>query len=157
MKQFTIGRVGLVLLATASVCLGQAAVASASGGNSANAKLCQKGGWQTLVRSDGSTFTNEEACVSYAAGGGTLDKESQAQINCQSFGGTYSTDPATNKTGQTSGTFAWSCNGFTDDSSFDHFQTLSSDCGSNFDRFSFDALSLSGVYGSGPIASTCSH
>jgi hypothetical protein len=69
MKHFTIGRVTLVLLATAVVCLSQAALASAGGGNSANAKLCQKGGWQTLVRSDGSTFASEEACVSYAAHG----------------------------------------------------------------------------------------
>ena len=44
-------------------------VASDSG---ANAKLCQKDGWQTLVRSDASGFNSEEACVSYAAEGGTL-------------------------------------------------------------------------------------
>jgi hypothetical protein len=35
MKQFTIGRVGLVLLATAAICLSQAAVASASAAASA--------------------------------------------------------------------------------------------------------------------------
>ena len=46
--------------------------ASAGGGNSPAAKLCQKGGWQNLYRSDGSTFANEGACVSYAAQGGTL-------------------------------------------------------------------------------------
>jgi hypothetical protein len=45
--------------------------ASASGGNSANAKLCQKNGWESLVGSDGTTFANEEACVSYGAQGGT--------------------------------------------------------------------------------------
>jgi hypothetical protein len=56
----------------AVVCLSQAAAALAGGGNSANAKLCQKGGWQTLVRSDGSSFANQGACVSYAAQGGTL-------------------------------------------------------------------------------------
>jgi hypothetical protein len=72
MKHFTTGRVAIALLATAVVCLSQAAVASAGGGNSANAKLCQKGGWQALVRSDGSSFASEEQCVSYAAQGGTL-------------------------------------------------------------------------------------
>ena len=70
MKQFTMGRVGLVLLATAAVCLSQAAVASAAGGNSANAKLCQKGGWQNLNNvSTGLAFTTEGQCVSYGAQG----------------------------------------------------------------------------------------
>jgi len=50
--------------------------ALARGGNSANAKLCQKGGWQTLQSSTGGTFTSEEACVSYGALGGTLFKPS---------------------------------------------------------------------------------
>src|SRR5262249_6532405 len=40
--------------------------------NSANAKLCQKGGWQTLLTSDGKPFASEQDCVSYAAKGGTL-------------------------------------------------------------------------------------
>ena len=48
------------------------ATATAGGGNSANAKLCQKGGWQHWVRIDGSAFRNEGDCVSYAARGGTL-------------------------------------------------------------------------------------
>ena len=34
------------------------------GGNSANAKLCQKGGWQNLVRSYGSSFANQGKWVS---------------------------------------------------------------------------------------------
>jgi hypothetical protein len=46
--------------------------ASAGGGNSANAKQCYKDGWQKLVRTDGSSFANEEACVAYAAKGGEL-------------------------------------------------------------------------------------
>ena len=48
------------------------ATATAGAGNSANAKLCQKGGWQNWVRLDGSPFKNQGACVSYAARGGTL-------------------------------------------------------------------------------------
>jgi len=52
-------------------------VASASGGNSANAKLCQQGGWMNLVRTeDGSGFNDQGECVSHAAEGGNL---SQAQ------------------------------------------------------------------------------
>jgi hypothetical protein len=43
-----------------------------SGGNSANAKLCQKGGWQYYVTADGATFANQDDCVSYGAHGGTL-------------------------------------------------------------------------------------
>src|SRR5438094_307363 len=47
--------------------------ASAVGGNSANAKKCQKDGWKSYVRSDlRTTFTSEEDCVSYAAQGGRL-------------------------------------------------------------------------------------
>jgi hypothetical protein len=41
-------------------------------GNAANAKRCQKGGWQTLKTGDGGLFTSEEACVAYAAQGGSL-------------------------------------------------------------------------------------
>ena len=49
-------------------------VAFAGGGNSLNAQSCQKNGWRGLVRSTGATFVNQDACVSYAAKGGTLYK-----------------------------------------------------------------------------------
>ena len=45
---------------------------AAAGGNSANAKLCQKDGWKTLYRGDGSTFANQGDCVSYGAHGKTI-------------------------------------------------------------------------------------
>src|SRR5580765_5980735 len=48
------------------------AASAGGGGNSPNAKSCQKNGWKTLYRSDGTTFTSETACTSYAAKGGTL-------------------------------------------------------------------------------------
>ena len=73
MKYFSIGRVGrvvLALLAIGSVCLSLAAIGWAGGGNPSN--LCKNGGWQTLLRSDGSSFANQGACVSYAAQGGTF-------------------------------------------------------------------------------------
>jgi hypothetical protein len=43
-----------------------------NGGNSENAKLCQKGGYQDWVRADQTPFANVGECVSYAAQGGTL-------------------------------------------------------------------------------------
>ena len=48
-----------------------ASSASAGGGNSANAKKCQKGGWMTLS-SSGLPFANQAACTSTAAKGGVL-------------------------------------------------------------------------------------
>jgi hypothetical protein len=113
MKHFTIGRVGLTLLATALVCLSQAAAASAGGGNSANAHLCQHGGWQTLLRSDGSSFTNEGDCVSYAAQGGTLQGAyPQAGKLCASFGGTFGVGgPDLVQAGAPGAGVIWVCNG----------------------------------------------
>ena len=37
-----------------------------------NAKLCQKDGWKTLSRSDGSKFANQGDCVSFTARGGPI-------------------------------------------------------------------------------------
>jgi hypothetical protein len=66
-----------LMAATVAIgCLTIGEAAAAPGGNSANAKRCQKGGWQTLLRSDNTAFTGEKACVSYAAGGGTLVNDS---------------------------------------------------------------------------------
>jgi hypothetical protein len=50
--------------------------ATAEGGNSGNAKLCQNGGWQHWLRSDGTSFKNQGDCVSYATQGGTLTSPS---------------------------------------------------------------------------------
>ncbi len=41
-------------------------------GNSEEAHACQKGGWTGLQGTDGTVFANQDACVSYAAQGGTL-------------------------------------------------------------------------------------
>jgi len=48
-----------------------AANAVAGGGNSGNAKACQNNGWQSLTRTDGTSFANQGDCVSYGAHGGT--------------------------------------------------------------------------------------
>jgi hypothetical protein len=68
-----------------------AATPASAAGNSANAKLCQKGGWKTVFRSDGSGFANQGACVSYAAKGNTiLTAPPNWQAACEQAGGTFS-------------------------------------------------------------------
>jgi hypothetical protein len=44
----------------------------AGGGNAVNAKLCQKGGWSTLMDSSAQQFANVDACVGYAAHDGAI-------------------------------------------------------------------------------------
>lgn len=48
-----------------------------SGGNSAAAHACQRGGYASYVRSDGTAFANTGECVSYAAHGGVLQVPQQ--------------------------------------------------------------------------------
>jgi hypothetical protein len=62
----------LALLATLAAALAVAGGALAGGGNSANAKLCQKGGWKTLMGSSANAFANQDGCVGYAARGGAI-------------------------------------------------------------------------------------
>ena len=52
---------------------------AAKGGNSANAKLCHKGGYKNWVRADQTPFKNVGKCVSYAARGGTLTAPTPAE------------------------------------------------------------------------------
>jgi hypothetical protein len=117
-------RLVLVLFALVfALTVGIAAANAGTGGNSANAKLCQKNGWQTLYRSDGSAFASEEDCVSYAAQGGTLTKKTKSQLDCEAIGGTFSTDPASNQViSAFGGTFLWSCNNSSS------YPDLSADC-----------------------------
>jgi hypothetical protein len=56
-------------------------VASAGGGNSDGAKACQQGGWQTLHRSDGSSFKNAGDCTSYAAQGGAFAAQTSLTVS----------------------------------------------------------------------------
>jgi hypothetical protein len=66
-----------------------AAAPAGAAGNSDNAKLCQKGGWQNLFRSDGSTFKNQGDCISYGAHGNTF-KPNAWEAACLRAGGTFS-------------------------------------------------------------------
>jgi hypothetical protein len=90
-------RILLVACAALALSVGVSTAAAAGGnGNSDAAKACQNDGWKNLVRSENaSVFKNTGDCVSYAAQGGTLSPKSRAQNDCESAGGTFSTDPAT--------------------------------------------------------------
>ena len=64
---------GLALLAALTSALVVAGGAlAAEGGNSANAKPCQKAGWQTLMDSSATAFASEGDCVSHGAHGGAI-------------------------------------------------------------------------------------
>ena len=93
----------LLALCAALVLTVGAANAAAGGGNSENAKRCQKGGWKYWVRADGTPFRNQGDCVSYAARGGTLTApQSAAQLLCEEeLGGTYAGPQGTD--------IAWTC------------------------------------------------
>src|SRR5580765_7788493 len=45
-------------------------LAVAGGGNSDAANACKLGGWQNLVRQDGTSFADQGPCVSYVVNGG---------------------------------------------------------------------------------------
>jgi hypothetical protein len=62
---------GFVLALVAALAITGSALAG-NGGNSANAKLCQKGGWQTLMDSSANAFANQDECVGYGAHGGAI-------------------------------------------------------------------------------------
>ena len=93
----------LVTLCAALALTVGVATATAGGGNSGNAKLCQKGGWQYWVRVDQTPFKNQGDCVSYAARGGILTAPgSSAQSLCEDqLGGTYA--------GPQGSSIAWTC------------------------------------------------
>jgi hypothetical protein len=120
-------RTALALCAALVLTVGVANATAGGGGNSANAKLCQKDGWTTLIRSDGSSFANQGECVSDAAHGNTLVPKTKSQLDCESFNGAFSTNPATDLSGIPGGTFVWSCNGVTLPTS-QFYNTLASDC-----------------------------
>jgi hypothetical protein len=75
MRSLTTARIALAmaLLATLATWLVLVDGAhAASGGNAANAKLCQKGGWSTLMDASAQQFADEDACVGQAARGGAI-------------------------------------------------------------------------------------
>ena len=87
------------------------ATASAGGGNSSNAAACWHGGWQSLVGAHSTAFASQGDCVSYATQGGTLSPKSASQVLCESYGGTFSTDPASSHFDNPLAGVIWTCNG----------------------------------------------
>jgi hypothetical protein len=79
----------LVVAAVVAVSLsvGVATATAAKGGNSANAKLCQKGGWMNLQGSDGTQFANQDECVSFGAHGGTIVPKPTCTAGSEDFSG----------------------------------------------------------------------
>jgi hypothetical protein len=101
-----------LLCAVFALTVGVATANAEKGGNSANAKLCQKGGWENLYRSeDATSFGSEAECVSYGAQGGTLTTKTKAQLDCESVGGTFGADDRMNTEPPAGSTLAWTCNG----------------------------------------------
>ena len=84
-----------VALAVAVAAIAAGPASAKGGGNSANAKLCQKGGWQSLFTSTGGTFASQDECVSYGAQGGTIltAPPNLWQAGCEANGGTFSQVP----------------------------------------------------------------
>lgn len=86
-------KVFLVVAAVAALCVVAMPASAAKGGNSANAKKCQKGGWENFVRSDQTPFTSADDCTSYAAQGGVLTEPQSAyapRTLCEDAGYTFS-------------------------------------------------------------------
>ena len=84
--------VGFVVALSAGMVVGVAGPASGAS-NAENAKLCQKGGWKTLVSATADSFKNQGACVSYAAQGGTFGPPCYSSSTSSSFGDFRLTTP----------------------------------------------------------------
>jgi hypothetical protein len=65
-------RIVLLLCAVFALTVGVATANADQNGNSANAKLCQQGGWQIRYDANENPFPSEQACVTYAAQGGSI-------------------------------------------------------------------------------------
>jgi hypothetical protein len=90
--------VGVLAAVVVSV-VAAAPAAAAKGGNSVAAKICQKGGWQTLVpvTGDADAFANQGDCVNDGAQG-SPPLGSAGQGVCQGMGGSFRTQRPPNWT-----------------------------------------------------------
>jgi hypothetical protein len=73
-------------LAVAVSVVGAGPAFAAKGGNSDNAKLCQKGAWQALVSNTGGEFANQGDCVSPP---GSAPFGAAGQAACNGIGGGF--------------------------------------------------------------------
>ena len=109
----------LLVLCAALALLAGVAATTAGAGNPQDPNACKKGGWQTLLKPDGKSFKNEDACVRYYLGGGDPDRTQQL---CQSYGGTFA---------KGTGNVLWTCNGWLNTGVLDYnnkFNALSTAC-----------------------------
>lgn len=132
-----------------------AAGGNGDGGNSANAKACQKGGWQSLHPAGGGSFKNEGDCVSYLThGGGTFTGDSQH--DCEAVGGTFTTDPSLSLWGDNPQFVLWSCNAIPDSPSGSAYRTGAGDTDCHTDGVPYGGAGL--LYypiGAGPWDTSC--
>jgi hypothetical protein len=116
--------VAIVGVAALALAAGIAAPSAAGepGGNSENAKKCQKGGWQDWAKEDGTPFASQDECVSYGAQGGTLTEPVPPQQElCESYAGIYGAED------ETLGPFfpvLWTCNDWSVSSRDDYLTKL---------------------------------
>ena len=137
MKRFGIAAVIVGLAAMALT-----AVALAGNVDRSAIKACQKDGWTTVTRLDGSRFVTQAECVVYVARGGTLVALRTSPLLCESFGGTF-----------TAGTFPilWSCQ-WTSTDSGPQVDALIEACAVETEhRVSFSAIGTAG----GVVDATC--
>jgi hypothetical protein len=77
---------GAVAVAVSAVAVGPAV--AAKGGNNDTAKVCQKGGWKTLVPDAGGTFANQGDCVNDGARG-SAPFGTAGNAECNEIGGAF--------------------------------------------------------------------
>jgi hypothetical protein len=102
---------GLILLSSLIAALAVGVeTATAGGGNSGNAQACRNGGWQNVVGPYAAAFRSQGDCISYVGQGGTLSPKSASQVLCESYGGTFSTDPTSSYFDNPLAVAIWTCN-----------------------------------------------
>src|SRR5207248_2927679 len=100
---------GTIALVAVVASLAPMRVASANGGQSSNAQLCQKDGWMIWLRADQTAFKNQGECVAYTVRGGMLTSPyPAAQSLCESFGGTFGHDD--HLSSDPTRPYLWTCN-----------------------------------------------
>lgn len=84
-RGFTLRALALAGLLALAVVTAVAPAVAADGGNSSAAHACQKEGYKSLFRADGTAFKNTGECVSYAARGGSFATRKTATLDNVQF------------------------------------------------------------------------
>ena len=85
--------IGALTLAVSAVAAGPAA--AAKGGNNDTAKVCQKGGWKSLVPDTDGTFANQGDCVNDGAQANSTFSDAHGSQTCGDIGGQFRVKGAT--------------------------------------------------------------